>query len=155
MTTQQILNIEFELIRQDLIKAINQKGMTASGESAESLEVISSIDSAKIVGNKNFEQLEYGRRAGKMPPISAIKQWIEDKGLVVRTGKKISTTSLAWAIAKKIQKVGWNRRGYGGVELVSEVITPERMQKIIDKVGAELALTFVGTLTTEVKKLVA
>lgn len=64
--------------------------------------------------------VEYGRRAGKMPPVEYIKQWITKKSSVKKgtksaiqsaaafSGKRVGDyiTSLAWAIAKSIAKKG-------------------------------------------------
>lgn len=52
-----------------------------------------------------WKYVEYGRRAGKWPPLSAIEQWIRIKPIVPRAygGKKPPTTkSLAYLIARKI-----------------------------------------------------
>lgn len=52
-----------------------------------------------------WRYVEYGRRAGKWPPLSAIEQWIKIKPIVPRAygGKKPPTTkSLAYLIARKI-----------------------------------------------------
>ena len=95
-----------------------------------------------MIGEKYSEQLQYGRRAGKMPPSQAIEQWIRDKGLMSKIQGKISITSLAYLIARKIQREGWKRENYGGVELISQVVTPDRIQKIIDRVTAEYIPAF-------------
>lgn len=52
-----------------------------------------------------WKYVEYGRRAGKWPPLSAIEQWIRIKPIVPRAygGKRPPTTkSLAYLIARKI-----------------------------------------------------
>lgn len=52
-----------------------------------------------------WKYVEYGRRAGKWPPLSAIEQWIRIKPIVPRAygGKKPPTTkNLAYLIARKI-----------------------------------------------------
>ena len=51
----------------------------------------------------------YGRKAGKRPPISAIEQWISDKGLRPHpraNGSIPSTKQLAFAISTKIAREG-------------------------------------------------
>jgi hypothetical protein len=133
---------EFENIKKDLIAAYDQKGMRASGDWANSLEVVQDNPfNVKLIGLDYSQQLETGRGAGGMPPVSAIEQWIKDKNIFAQVERNISITSLAFAIAKKIQREGWDREGYGGVDLISDVVTPKRIQDIIDKVGAELAVT--------------
>lgn len=131
-----ILTEEFNLLKEELIAKYDEKGMRASGNWANSLEVtVTGGLSAKLIGDEYSEQLEYGRKSGKQPPSQAIEQWIRDKGIMSRIVGKISISSLAYLIARKIAREGWRREGYGGVELISEVVTPERIQKIIDRVS--------------------
>lgn len=161
-TTQEILSAEFEKLRVDLIKAYDAKGMRASGKTAKSLEVVNvGLESVKLIGGKQFEQLEAGR--GPTSPsgpyqkgpklVDVIKQWISDKGIVSDIKNDNDNSTLAFLIARKIHRQGWKREGYGGVELVSEVITDKRIQSIINKVGAELTLTIVTRLQDELKRL--
>jgi hypothetical protein len=137
-----ILKEEFDLIKADLIKRYNEKGMRASGNWANTLEVQVKGISAQLIGEKYSEQLEFGRKAGKQPPSKAIEQWIRDKGLASRIEGKISISSLAFLIARKIAREGWRRQSYGGVELISEIVTPERIQAIINRVSAEYIPAF-------------
>ena len=124
--------------------------MRASGKFADGLEVRVDGLTAQLWGESCAQQLETGRKAGAFPPISAIEQWIKDKGIANRIEGKISISSLAFLIARKIAKRGWKREEHGGVELISQVITDVRIQKIIDEVGAGQALVY----TTEIIKLV-
>lgn len=136
LQTTEILTEEFNLLKEELIAKYDEKGMRASGNWANSLEVtVTGGLSAKLIGDEYSEQLEYGRKSGKQPPSQAIEQWIRDKGIMSRIVGKISISSLAYLIARKIAREGWRREGYGGVELISEVVTPERIQKIIDRVS--------------------
>lgn len=137
-----ILEEEFALLKIDLIKKYDELGMRASGNWANSLEVQVKGFSATLTGEKYSEQLEFGRKSGKQPPSEAIEQWIRDKGLSNRIEGNISISSLAYLIARKIAREGWKRDGYGGVELISQVVTPERMQSIIDRVTTEYIPVF-------------
>jgi len=138
-----ILNDEFESFKADLINAYNAKGMRASGKFERSLEVIQPSETKiQLWGEDYAQQLETGRLAGKFPPLAPIKEWIEEKGIAARIEGQISISSLAYLIARKIARSGWKREGYGGVELISEVVTTRRMQSIIDKVGETQIITF-------------
>jgi len=133
-----ILTSEFEALRLDLIKAYEAKGMRASGRFAEALETVVSPEQGQLLGLPYAQQLEAGRRPG---PVSlegreSIKQWIIDKGVFNQAIGEIGLSSLAFLIARKIARDGYDRARYGGVELISSVVTPERIQAIIDKVGA-------------------
>jgi hypothetical protein len=146
--SSQVLSKEFEALKADLIKSYDAKGMRASGKFADSLEVRVDGLKAQLWGESYAQQLETGRQAGKFPPIDAIKQWIVDKGIANRIEGQISISSLAFLIARKIAREGWKREQHGGVELISEVITEQRIQKIIDEVGAEQALKYTTEIIT-------
>lgn len=62
-----------------------------------------------------WRYVEYGRRAGKMPPIYAIERWINIKPIVPRAygGRRVpSTRSLAYLIARKIGLEGIRPKPY-------------------------------------------
>ena len=141
-----ILLEEFNLIKQDLIVLYDKKGMRTTGKWAESLRVESSEYSASLFGENYSQQLETGRKLGRFPPIKQIEQWILDKGVFSNALKKIKLSSLAFLIARKIAKNGWNRKDTGGVNLISEIVTPQRIQEIIDRFGVLVAFN----LTTEI-----
>lgn len=157
MTTNEILSFEFELIKTELITKHNELKMKASGNWKDSLKsnVIGNQDMyiARIYGEKYTEQLVFGRKPGKFPPIKAIEQWIIDKG-IAGIGKKIKTSSLAFLIARKIAKEGTKYFKQGGTDLISSVYTPERIQNIIDKVK-EINLTYITNGLIEQLKSVA
>lgn len=151
MNYNDIIFNELEQIKNDLIKSYDAKGMRASGNFPNSLEVIKKPTGAELWGANYTEQLETGRKPGKFPPINAIEQWIKDKGIQY---ENITISSLAFLIARKISREGWNRQAYGGVELVSEVITPQRIQSIINKVGDLELKSFIDVVITKIYELV-
>ncbi len=151
--SSQVLSKQFELLKDDLIKAYDAKGMRASGKFAETLEVKVQGLTAQLWGEDYSQQLETGRKSGRFPPIDAIEQWIKDKGIANKIQGQISISSLAFLIARKIANEGWKRQEYGGVELISSVVTDERIQKIIDEVGAEQAMIYTTDIITMVNEL--
>jgi len=156
MTTIEILNIEFEAIRKDLITKHEQLGMKASGKWADSLEVKIVGDNDKsvsqIIGEKYTEQLTFGRKPGKFPPIKAIEQWIKDKG-IYHISMKIGISSLAFLIARKIAKEGTKYFKQGGTDLIESIITAERIQKIISQVKEINVTTFTNGLIEQLKQV--
>jgi len=145
-TTEDILEKELELLKEDLIEAYDAKGMRASGAWAEALEVEVTLNTGKITGLKYSQQLEYGRRAGGFPPIDIIEQWIEDKGIKA-IDDNITNRTLAFLIARKIARVGWDRQGFGGVDLVTGIVTPQRIQSILNKLSEGSIFTVASEIT--------
>ena len=149
-----VLSREFEKLKDDLILAYDAKGMRASGKFANGLRVETvNTDTgytATLFGDAYAQQLETGRQAGKFPPIQAIQQWIIDKGVFTQVLATIKLSSLAFLIARKIKNQGWKREGFGGVNLISEVVTDERLQMIIDEVGGVEAVR----ISDEIIKLI-
>lgn len=134
-SSNQLLAAEFEALKNELIAKYDELGMRASGRWAESLSVSVSQNGAEILQEAYGEQLENGRKPGKQPPSEAIEQWIKDKGIATRLENGMTISSLAFLIARKIGREGWNRQQHGGTELISSVVTPERIQQIIDIIG--------------------
>ena len=157
MTTKEILTIEFEAIKKELITKHNQLKMKASGKWQSSLNiVISGTDDlmiAKLYGQNYTEQLVFGRKPGAFPPIKAIEQWIKDKG-IAGIGKQIKVSSLAFLIARKIANEGTKYFKQGGTDLVKSVITPQKIQSIIDKVR-EINVSYITNGLIEQLKQVA
>lgn len=134
-TVTEILSAEFEALKSELIAAYDAKGMRSTGAWADNLEVNVTEGKGQIKGLPYSQQLETGRASGKQPPSEAIEKWIIAKGIAANLEKKISISSLAFLIARKIAREGWKRERFGGVDLIGEVVTPERIQQIIDKVS--------------------
>lgn len=138
MTTFEILTIEFEAIKNDLIQKHNDLKMKASGNWQNSL-VVNILDLkdgivlARVYGPMYTEQLVNGRLPGKFPPIEVIRNWIIDKG-IAGVMEKTKISSLAFLIARKISIEGTKYFKEGGTDLVSSVFTPARIQSIIDKI---------------------
>lgn len=151
--SKKILQEEFDSLRQDLIVAYNAKGMRASGNFEESLDIIIGDTFAELWGDEYAEQLEHGRSRGSFPPIQEIEQWILDKGVFTAALQEIKLSSLAFLIARKIAQNGWNRAQHGGVGLISEVITEQRLQLIIDRFGEAELIKFSSDITNIFKEL--
>jgi len=148
-----ILQKEFEALKQDLIAKHIELGMPASGNWERSLVVEVQRLKATIHGAPYTEQLVNGREPGKFPPIAAIRQWILDKPIPF-VGK-IKLSSLAFLIARKIAKEGTKYFKQGGTDLVEAVITPERVQSIIDQVSEFYIDSFTTEITGFLKKMAA
>lgn len=151
--SSKILKEEFDKLRADLIIAYDAKGMRASGNFAESLDIIIGNSYAELWGDEYAEQLEYGRSSGTFPPLKDIEEWILNKGVFSAVLEEIKLSSLAFLIARKIAQQGWNRQNFGGVGLISEVITEERLQMIIDVFGEQEVINFSSDIIDIFKEL--
>lgn len=99
-----------DLIRRNYLN----EGMSPQGKLANFDSVISydgNLYQLQLVLPPEWKWVEYGRYPGPVnrKGIESIEQWIKIKRLVpqARNGKVPSNKSLAFAIAKKIQKVGY------------------------------------------------
>jgi hypothetical protein len=116
----------------DLTREYDAQGRRASGQWEKDLE--SKIERTttgyrvQILGSYYSYWMEYGRNpSAKFPPIDAIRQWIDDKGIIA---EGISKNSLAFLIARKIA-----REGYKGKSVISSVLTDAWCQQLIKNVG--------------------
>ena len=143
-----------EIIKQEVDKLLNEikeayetSGKRTSGEFASGLEVIYESNKAIIKGHTYLA----GRKAGMMPPIENIKRWIETKG-IRPIADKMTTTGLAWAIAKKIAREGTNEVNH--LKIYEQIITPHRIDEIIKRVSDFNVNLFINELTTRLELLV-
>lgn len=124
-------------IAKNVIDNYIAKGMKASGEFQDSIEIVETENGAVILAAGYAVQLEFGRGAtggGSSDGetlFEKISQWILDKGI---TANDISEQSLIFLITRKIHEQGWNRSQHGGVNLISDSISDNAFQPIIDKV---------------------
>lgn len=132
--------------------ALGAESINASGELANSVKYI--IDD-KVKGRfevklellEYWKYVEYGRKAGKMPPISAIKQWIEVKPIIPRpnkNGKLPTINQLAYLISRKIGLEGTKGRGVLGerIENANRVFWEDIEDAILKDLGIQLDTIF-------------
>lgn len=153
MTPLETLQIELEKVNKDLATKHRELGMEASGQWIKSLESTSKESGTRFIGTikgaKYTEQLQYGRKPGAFPPVNAIERWIAHK----RITSDIPVRSLAFLIARKISKEGTRYFKQGGTDLIDSVITPQRVDEIVSKVGVIHVNAIVSGLVKELEKL--
>lgn len=137
-SVNEVLAAEFEALKADIIAAYNESDVKASGNWAATVEVQATDTNAKLLGAGYIN----GRGPGKPPPSQAIEQWLKDKGIANSIGKNRTVSSLAVLIARKIGRQGWKPKNGGSAVLVERVVTPQRIQQIIDKAGDILLADF-------------
>lgn len=91
--------------------------------------------------------LEYGRKPGKFPNLTAIREWIEAKGIVPHPdakGRAVSVNSLAYLIGRKIATQGTTIYQSGQPsQLFGALLSPEQ-------VGAAIKARIVPLLVQDV-----
>jgi hypothetical protein len=145
-TQQQIIKEEIQAVLDDIIDVYNKSGKRTSGEFEKGLEAIYTDDGAIIKGHYYLA----GRVSGKRPPMQEIKKWIETKGIKPYS-EKMSITSLAFLIAKKIGENGTKKSNH--LKVYQQVITPQRIDEIIKKVSVFNVNLFVKEITTQLELL--
>lgn len=136
------------LLIKDIKEVYTSTEKIASGEFGEGLELRDEDNGVSLWGYTYLA----GRRAGKMPPVKNILNWVQVKGAAIFGIKTAAqASSLAWAIAIKIKKEGTNKEYH--LKVYDQVITPERIQMIIDEVTKFNVNEFVHSVTAELKKL--
>lgn len=139
-----VIKEEFEAIISDLKALYNASGKKVSGNFESGLEASYEPNKGIL---KGYPYLA-GRIAGKMPPVKNILEWVKARGINPLKGTQ---TGLAWAIAKTIAKSGTNKDNH--LKIYEEVITPERIQSILDKITKINIQEFVNSITVEMKLL--
>jgi len=143
---KQKLTFEFlEKVKEQIIADQEEKGITASGESADSLQVIEVDDGAKLVGSEHFFFQVHGRAPGRFPPKDEVLRWIDVKPI---TFSGIKRESLAFLIARKIAEQGTDiwRGIRAGLDI--RTIVKEEAKTFRDQVGAEVTRVVKGQILT-------
>ncbi|MEF2919718.1 MAG: hypothetical protein U0O22_04520 [Acutalibacteraceae bacterium] len=140
------LNSLADDIRQNMANA----NENATGRTKASFEVKIDKDSISLVAKAGdrapISTLEIGRGAGKQPPIEAIEEWVTAKfGFV---GKE--ATAFAWAVAKKIAKIGTDRH-YNNEDIyttatkeTAKILTEDLQKKITEKIKENIIKSYLN-----------
>jgi len=144
----QLLAAEFELLKADIIAAYEAGGQAVSGNWADTVKVEATTNGYSITAAGYIN----GRAPGTPPPSEAIEQWIKQKGIATRLEKNMTISSLAFLIARKIGREGWRPKP-GTINIVDSVVTPERIQRMLDKVGEVYLSDFTTQITNYLKNL--
>lgn len=143
---EEILN---DVVDEFLIPRFDELGMSASGEWLRSLEVVAGANGGEIKGRHYTEYLAKGRPpSDKLPPVSALESWVNDKLGI--TGREAN--SIAWGIAKKIQKEGSKWYIQKGSNLLEVLQEPKTIEFIKKRIGAKLRVKIAENLVRQAKE---
>lgn len=143
----EIIREEMEALKADIIAQYEAGGKKTSGEFQQGLQIKYSPNQASLEGYVYLA----GRKAGKMPPVSAIERWIVQKG-ISPIEKELKVSSLAYLIARKIAKEGTNKENHQYI--YDEIITPERIETILERLNQVNVNWFIGEINIMINKLV-
>ena len=142
-----IIKEELEAIKADIIALYNASGKRTTGEFENGLEIKYQPNSATLSGYVYLA----GRAAGKQPPIQAIEKWLIAKG-ITPIESKMKISSLAYLIARKIAKEGTKKENH--LQIYNQIITPERIEKILERLNQVNVTAFANEVTIMITKLV-
>jgi hypothetical protein len=143
---EEAIRDELNKLKEELRTAYRESGKKVSGEWEEGLEV--TVNDTKGI----LKGLGYlaGRAAGKMPPIKRILKWVKDRGLKPFIDG-MTVSQLARLIAFNIGKQGTNEIYH--FKIYEEIVTPERIQEILDRISIINLQAFIDEITAEMKLL--
>ena len=133
-------------------KLLAEKDINASGNLSDTATVDITLNNNKLQVIFNLDHywkyVEYGRRPGKMPPISAIEEWIKIKPIVPDpiNGKIPNNRQLAFMIARKI-----GREGIPGKKPLTETAYSDETENVIQSIRNEIIRQLNQYLLSKVK----
>lgn len=153
MTNDEIIKEEIDAILVDIIEVYNNSGRRVSGQFEEGLEAVYEHNKGTI---KGFAYLA-GRGATKAKGKSGeptlqerILEWLKNRG-IKPLKKKMKLRSLAYLIARKIHQQGTKRSEW--LKVYEQVITPERIDSIIDRISELNVNKMITTIKAELEVL--
>ena len=132
--TIQALSIEFLTeLKEEFIAYLAANNRNATGKSSASLQVIPTDTGGQLVGGNWIYYTFTGRAPGQMPPISAIIDWLNARGL---------PRAMAWNVAKKIAREGTDLFQQGGRNnnAFTEILTQERIDEFAKNISNLVAV---------------
>ena len=162
LTSDSELNTLVQQLLEQYKGSLARNKINASGNLSETAKAFGKVEGSSL--NKYEYQIifdladywyyvENGRRPGKRPPISAIEQWIQDKGIAPHpraNGSIPSTKQLAFAISNKIAIEGTQYYQMGGTQVLHDAINEQSpvLDAIVDRIGVLLDKEVASALDT-------
>lgn len=144
---ENILRKALELARDDIRDNLASTGTNASGRTSASLKITIDGNTATLWGRPAFGTVETGRRGGRVPKgfRHIIYQWMQDKGVhATITGNRSQQSadmSMAYLIARKIQREGSKLYRQGGRSDIYSNVLPTTIERIEETLNREFIFT--------------
>lgn len=140
-------------VRSKKISNYRRSSVNASGDLDRSIEYKIVPDGLEIYCNEYVYYLIYGRKPSTPPPFQAIREWIDEKGIMPEAGMEDKDKdSMAWAIVKSIAKKGttiFRTFGGSGSGLFAEVFDEESLKELEDGLAGAITVEFESILLNE------
>lgn len=162
LTTDSELNTLVQQLLEQYKGSLARNKINASGNLSNTTQAYSKVEGSSL-GKYEYQVIfdladywfyvENGRRPGKRPPISAIEQWLADKGVQPHpraNGNIPSTKQLAFAISNKIAREGTQYYQMGGTQVLHDAINEQSpvLDAIVDRIGVLLDKEITSALDT-------
>lgn len=135
----ELIALFLEEIKSDLIHLLDTENRNATGKAKASLAIDVNGLKGTLTGNNYIEYVFRGRGPGKMPPLSAIIDWCNAKGL---------PRGLAWVIAKRIAQFG-TKLYRQGINYIDLAVDQKRIDAFIELLKDEFTTTIKADLLNQ------
>lgn len=142
----QIVTKHLQEVQKGIIANMQAMGRMASGRSVASLQIEETensdgIASAALTGGQQWEIMQRGRNAGKVPYrfSDIIKEWILKKGISYREfapkngPAERGLTNLSWMITRSIMQKGTRLHRDNGYNDIYDTLIAEELEKLADE----------------------
>lgn len=143
-----LLEAEFEKLKEEIIVRYRETHTGATGHWAGTLAIDTTATTAKITANSYIN----GRGPGKAPPSEAIEKWLVAKGIAAQTERQITTSALAFLIARKIARMGWKPHN-GSENFWEDIATADRILQIAELAGNSLLPECIANISAFLKEI--
>lgn len=153
MSNEEIIRAELEKIGEEAKEIYRASGKRVTGKWEEGVRVETSPNKGVLYS--------YAYLAGRGPTkngndggptlVQSIEQWLRNKWGAGAVQGRMTISSLAYVIARKIHREGTNKDYH--LNVFEKVLTPQRIQDIINKVGEFNVGVFVRDAQIEFNKL--
>lgn len=152
MTNGEIIRAELQKIADEAIDLYEASGKKVSGQWPKGIKIESLPNKGVLYSYAYLAGRGKTRKGNDGSPTlqQRLLTWIKQRGIKPRE-PKMTLKSLSYAMAHKIHREGTNPSRHRAV--FEEVLTPQRIQKIIDKVSEFNVGVFVRDAQIEFQKL--
>lgn len=147
MSNEDIIRDELQSIANEAKQIYNASGKRVTGKWEQGIEINTSYNYGELRSYAYLAGRGRTKNAGKGETLqSKILQWIKDRG-IRPIEEKMQISTLAFLIARKIHREGTDKSRH--LAVFEKVLTPQRIQDIIDKVTVFNVELFVNTVRAE------